>query len=64
MDSGTDIDILACMADYMTGFKSLLDTCSPEDMDGLCAHYEGFIRYARTLEDIAQGIQDGNIRVP
>ena len=61
---GTDIDILVGMADCMADIKSLMDTCLPEDVDRLCARYDGFYRYARTLEEIAQGIQDGNIRVP
>lgn len=60
---GTDMDIFAGMADYMEDFKSLMDTCSPSDMDRLCARYEGLYHYGKTLEAIAQGIEAGNIPV-
>ena len=61
---GTDIDIFVGLADYMADFKLLMDTCSPSDMHRLCTRYDGFYRYANTLEEIAQGIKDGDIRVP
>lgn len=61
---GSDLDIFAGMADYMEDFKSLMDTSSPGDMERLCARYEGFYRYAKTLENIAQGIEAGDIHVP
>lgn len=52
------------MADYMGTFKQLLDTCSGEDMDALCDRYDGFHRFAKLLERLAEGIADGSIPVP
>lgn len=52
------------MYDYMGQFKQLLDTCSPEDMDKLCERYEGFYRFAKLLENLAQGLSDGTITIP
>ncbi len=63
-NGASDRDIFISMAGYMEDFKSLMDTSSPEVMDRLCARYEGFYRYAKILEDIAQGIDTGDIRAP
>lgn len=63
-EGGTDIDIFVGMADYMADFKWLMGICSPSEMHSLCARYDGFYRYAKTLEEIAQGIKDGDIPVP
>jgi hypothetical protein len=62
--SGGTEDLLVSMYDYMGLFKQLLDTCSPEDMDVLCERYNGFYRFAKLLENLAQGIADGSIPVP
>jgi len=35
-----------------------------EQMDALCELYPGFYRFAKLLESVAQGIQDGTIEVP
>ena len=61
---GSDVDIFTGMADYMEDFKTLMDTCSPSDMDRLCARYEGLYQYAKSLEAIAQGIEVGDIHLP
>ena len=49
------------MAAYMGTFKQLLDTCSGADTDALCARYDGFYRFAKLLERLAEGIADGSI---
>jgi hypothetical protein len=56
--------LLVSMYDDMGQFKQLLDTCSPEDMDKLCERYEGFYRFAKLLENLAQGLSDGTITIP
>lgn len=61
---GGDEELLVSMYDYMGMFKQLLDTCSREDMDILCQQYDGFYRFAKLLENLAQGIADGTIPVP
>jgi hypothetical protein len=56
--------LLVSMYDHMGSFKQLLDTCSPKEMDSLCERYAGFHRFARLLENLAQGISDGTIAMP
>ncbi len=62
--SGGDEELLARAFDYMPIFKQLLDTTTHEQMDQLCTTYSGFYRFAKLLEQLAQGIQDGTITVP
>ncbi len=65
LDSGaTDFDVFAGMADHMGDFKNLIDTSAPGEMDRLCAQFEGLYRYAKILEDVARGIEAGDIHVP
>jgi type IV secretory pathway VirB4 component len=52
---------LASMRDYTDDFKFLLDACSHEQMSELCERYDGFFRFAKALEMIAQGLSDGSI---
>jgi hypothetical protein len=48
----------------MPGFKRLMDTCTRDEMDDLCESFPYFYRYAKILEQIAEGIQSGAIKVP
>lgn len=61
---GGDEEILRTMSDYMAPFKQLLDMSSRQEMDLLCQQYAGFNRFARLLEQMAQGIADGSLTVP
>ena len=61
---GGDEALLMSMADYMGTFKQLLDTCTGKEMDALCERYDGFYRFAKLLETLAEGIADGSIPVP
>lgn len=61
---GNDEDLLVSMYDHMPTFKQLLDTCSRAEMDALCQQYDGFYRFAKLLELLAEGIADGSIPVP
>lgn len=61
---GGDEELLASMHDKMNMFKRLLDTCNSQEMDILCQRYSGFYRFAKLLENLAQGISDGTIPVP
>jgi hypothetical protein len=61
---GGDEALLLLMADYMPTFKQLLDTCTGAEMDMLCDRYDGFYRFAKLLERLAEGIADGSIPVP
>ena len=61
---GDDVEIVRDMAEYMDGFKRLMDTTSPAEMDKLCNRFDGFHRYAKALETLAKGIASGKINVP
>jgi len=61
---GDDVAILRDMVEYMDGFKHLMDTTTPEEMNQLCARFDGFYRYAKVLEALAAGIASGDINVP
>ena len=63
-DGGDDETLLLSMADHMGTFKQLIDTTNKGEMDELCERFSGFYRFARLLESLAQGIQDGSIDVP
>lgn len=62
--SGGTEELLVSLYDYMGLFKQLLETCSPQEIDTLCERYDGFYRFAKLLENLAQGIADGTIPVP
>ena len=63
-DGGDDERLLVSMYDYMGSFKQLMDMSTEEEMQLLCARYSGFYRFSKLLEAIAQGIENGSIRVP
>ncbi len=58
------MDVFAGMADDMKDFKSLMDTTSEADMNALYERFDGFYRYIKVLENVARGIDSGDIRVP
>ena len=41
-----------------------MDSSSKSEMNELCERYDGFYRFAKLLELMAQGIADGSIEVP
>ncbi len=61
---GGDEELLLSIHDYMGMFKQVMDSSSKAEMDELCERYEGFYRFGKLLESLAQGISDGSIRVP
>ena len=61
---GDDETLLLSMADYMGTFKQVMDSSTPDEMNQLCDRFSGFYRFGKLLEAMAQGIQDGTIRVP
>ena len=61
---GGDEEILQNMYDHMGTFKKLLDTSTPAQMNELSQRYDGFYRFAKLLEMLAQGIHEGVIEVP
>ena len=63
-EGGGDTEILQNGFTYMATLKELLDTTTHEQMDNLCETYQGFYRFAKLIENLAQGIKDGTIKVP
>jgi hypothetical protein len=62
---GSDTELLAAsFPEQTTRFKKLMDATTHEQMDALCEMYPGFYRFAKLLETIAQGLQDGTIKPP
>ena len=61
---GCDLDIFAGMKDCMEDFKSLMDTTSKTDMNALYERFDGFYRYVKVLENVAHGIESGDLRIP
>ncbi len=61
---GDDEALLVSMYDYKDAFKRLMDTSTGDEMDQLCARFDGFYRYAKSLEALAEVIADGRIKVP
>ena len=61
---GGEEGILAGMMPYMQGFKGIMDNAAAGEMDMLANQYTGFRRFAKLLEKLAGGIQDGIIDVP
>ena len=56
--------LLPTIYDYMTPFKSIMDSTTKVQMDLLCQQYPGLYRFGKLLEMIAGGIAEGNIEVP
>ena len=52
--------LLLNMYRYMRDFKRILDTSAPGDMDTLCSQYPHFSRFAKLMEQLAEGIAAGN----
>jgi len=63
-DGGADEELLLSMGDYMGTFKQVMDMSTHEEMQLLGEQYPGFYRFAKLLEAMAEGIQNGSIRVP
>lgn len=58
---GGDEELLKGMIDYMSSFKTITDNLSHRELDALIQKYEGFYRFTKLLEDLAQAIADGQI---
>jgi hypothetical protein len=61
---GAEGEILEGMYEYMATFKHVMDISTHEEMNLLFTTHAGFYRFAKLLEDLATGIQNGTIKVP
>ncbi len=52
--------LLVHMYKYMPDFKRIIDTSAPGDMVMLCEQYPNFYRFAKLMEQLAEGIVAGN----
>jgi hypothetical protein len=59
-----DLAIFAAMTDYMPDFKRVMDESGQGGMDVLCQRFAGFHHYAKILENVAKGVESGEIKVP
>lgn len=59
-----DEQLLQTCYDYMDAFKRVMDSTSRIQMDYICQQYDGFYRFAKLMEMLAQSIADGVIDVP
>lgn len=59
-----DAQLLQTCYDYMNAFKRVMDSTSRIQMDYIFQQYDGFYRFAKLMERLAQGIADGIINVP
>lgn len=59
-----DEHLLQSTYDYMDAFKRILDSSTSVQMDYLCQQYDGFYRFGKLLEAMAEGIASGDIEVP
>ncbi len=57
------IDVFVGMADYTPEINAPLDVPSSEEMNHLCGRCQNFYCYTKVLENIAQSIESGEIRV-
>ena len=64
VSGGGDEELLLSMSSYMGAFKQLMDSTTEVEMQQLFQQYDGFYRFAKLLESLAQGIADGSIPVP
>jgi hypothetical protein len=62
--NGDDTEVLVGLTSYMNDFKALMDCSTELEMTQLCNKFDGFYRYAKILENLAGGIQSGEIPVP
>lgn len=61
---GNDETLLVEMLELMPAIKSLLDSAPKKEIEMYFYEYDGFYRYMKVLENLAQGIADERIKAP
>ena len=56
---GDEGALMMSLADKRHQIKELIDSVSQEELDQYCESYDGFYRYIKLLERLAQGCADG-----
>ena len=52
-----EVQIIAAMADYMPDFHHVMMNATRQEMDGFYAEYDGFFKFAKILETLAEIIE-------
>jgi len=63
-NGGDEVTLLTEMFDLMPRVKDIIDTVPTKEMEMYFYAHDGFYRYMKVLENLAQGIADGLITVP
>ncbi len=59
-----DETLLVSMVSYMPSIKSeILDKLSKQELELYCYEYKGFYQFMKTLENLAQSIANGDVKV-
>ena len=61
---GNEETLLVEMFDLMPKIKSLLNSDNKKEIELYFYEYDGFYRYMKVLENLAQRIADGKITIP
>ncbi len=61
-NGGVHEDILKGMYEYMGDFRDLMDGLAKAELDEACKDNLGLLYFAKTLEILAQGLGDGEIK--
>ncbi len=57
-----EIEILVQIADYMPDFHHVMTNASRQKMDAFYMEYDGFFRFAKTLETLAISISENKAK--
>jgi hypothetical protein len=61
---GDELEIYLDMKELMFDFSYLVNTVGDFGINELCSRFIGFHRYVQVLENIAMGVEAGDIKVP
>lgn len=61
---GDEISVIVSLADEMPRIKTIIESDDKEGLNKYCNSHEGFYQYMKILEDLANAIASGNIKVP
>jgi len=62
-DTG-NAQLLTTIYAYMESFKQIMDSTNQAQMGYLISEYDGFFRFAKLLEQMAEGISNATIQGP
>lgn len=61
---GDEISIMISLADKMPQIKTIIESDDKEELDKYYELHEGFYQYMKILENLANAIASGSIKVP